>query len=150
MNLEGIKWGNLSEETQEWLLEESNYTDGTTGNNIKVCKGVQDCIIDLTDDLSVSGKIASNDGIGYSISVLDDAIIYNPENGVVTEAVENINFEINDVLTMNEAAEMWNITEGAIRFSIKSRKFILGVDYRKAGRITLITKDAMERVYGKL
>ena len=53
-------------------------------------------------------------------------------------------------MTVNEAAEMWGKTEGAVRAAIKAKKFILGVDYRKAGRITLITKEAMEKVYGKL
>ena len=45
---------------------------------------------------------------------------------------------------------MWGITEEAIRLAIKTRKFIVGIDYRKAGRITLITYEAMERVYGEL
>lgn len=56
---------------------------------------------------------------------------------------------INEVMTVNEASEMFNITEGAIRAAIKKGYFIEGKDYRKAGRITLITKGAMEREYGK-
>ena len=57
---------------------------------------------------------------------------------------------LNNVMTAKEAAEIWGITEGAIRAAIKAKKFATGVDYRKAGRITLITKEAMEKVYGKL
>ena len=57
---------------------------------------------------------------------------------------------LTEVLTATEAAEAWNMTEGAIRAAIKNNKFILGKEYRKAGRITLITREAMERVYGKL
>jgi len=57
---------------------------------------------------------------------------------------------LNNVMTAKEAAELWGKTEGAIRAAIKAKKFILGVDYRKAGRITLITREAMEKVYGKL
>lgn len=53
-----------------------------------------------------------------------------------------------EVMTATEAAEAWNLTEGAIRAAIKSNKFILGTEYRKAGRITLITREAMKRVYG--
>lgn len=53
-----------------------------------------------------------------------------------------------EVMTATEAAEAWNMTEGAIRAAIKSNKFILGKEYRKAGRITLITREAMIRVYG--
>ena len=34
--------------------------------------------------------------------------------------------------------------------TIKRKDFVLGVDFRKAGRITLITTEAMIRVYGEL
>ena len=57
---------------------------------------------------------------------------------------------LNNVMTAKEAAEIWGITEGAVRAAIKAKKFIPGIDYRKAGRITLITRESMERVYGKL
>lgn len=57
---------------------------------------------------------------------------------------------LEEVLTATEAAAAWNLTEGAIRAAIKSNKFTLGTDYRKAGRITLITKEAMTRVYGEI
>lgn len=51
-------------------------------------------------------------------------------------------------MTVSEAADIWGKTEGAIRAAIKAKKFIVGVDYRKARGTTLITKEAMERVYG--
>lgn len=57
---------------------------------------------------------------------------------------------LEEVMTATEAAEAWNMTEGAIRAAIKSNKFILGTEYRKAGRITLITRAAMKRVYGNI
>lgn len=56
---------------------------------------------------------------------------------------------INSVLTVSEAAKKWGIVEGTIRAAIKSNKFVHGVDYRKAGKITLITKEAMLRVYSE-
>ena len=57
---------------------------------------------------------------------------------------------LSEVLTATEAAAAWNLTEGAIRAAIKSNKFMLGTEYRKAGRITLITREAMTRVYGEI
>ena len=54
------------------------------------------------------------------------------------------------MLTAQEAATKWGITEGAIRKAIASKRLIIGIDYRKAGRITLISKEAMERLYGEL
>ena len=56
---------------------------------------------------------------------------------------------LDKVMTVNEAAEKWGITEGAIRAAIKAEKLIVGVDFRKSGRITLITKDAMTKLYGE-
>ena len=138
--LVGIKWGKLPRETQEWLLERSNCTDGRDCSNVKEDK----CIVDFEEGLSVAGKIIDDE-----IIIKDNAIIYSSINDIELVSKE-FNFTINDVLIVNEAAEIWGITEGAIRASIKARKFIRGVDFRKAGRITLITKEAMVKVYGEL
>ena len=139
--LVGMRWGALPKETRISLLEGALCIDGRTGNNVN--EG--ECIIDLTDTLSVCGNI-----IDCEIVVDDDAIIYNPSDGIVLEAKDtNINFQINEVMTVNEAAKIWNKSEGAIRAAIKAKKFILGVDYRKSGRITLITREAIESLYGK-
>lgn len=137
--LVGVKWGRLEKETQDWLLKDCNCVDGSTGND-KTDDG--ECIVDLTKNLSVPGKIVDGD-----IVIDDDAKIYNPEGEYESDGTT---FEINNILTVSEAAEMWGITEGAIRLAIKTRKFIVGIDYRKAGRITLITHEAMERIYGEL
>lgn len=140
--LVGVRWGDLSEETKEFLLENSNVWD-----NIKD----GECIFDLTENLSVSGciKCVNKEEGDYEYLVDNDAIIYNPEYGILEKAKE-IDLYIYNVMTVNEAAEMWGKTEGAIRAAIKAEKFIPGIDYRKAGRITLITREAMERVYGKI
>ena len=55
-----------------------------------------------------------------------------------------------DVLTSNEAAEIYNIAEGTLRSAMKTGRLKLGIDYRKAGRITLIKKTSMERLYGEI
>lgn len=136
--LVGIKWGRLEKETQDWLLEDCNCVDGRTGNNIDD----GECIVDLTEDLSVPGKIVDGE-----LVIDDNAKIYNPTGEYESDGTT---FEIDNIMTVNEAAKMWGITEGAIRAAIKSRKFIPCIDFRKAGRITLITYEAMERVYGEL
>ena len=61
-----------------------------------------------------------------------------------------MNTLLDEIMTVSEAAEKWGITEGAIRAAIKAEKLITGVDFRKSGRITLITKDAMVKLYGEL
>lgn len=131
----GVRWGDLKEETKEDLLSRA------------FCEGVGECIVDLTSDLSVAGTIIDN-GEEKEIIIDDDAIIYNPEQGIILDPKEII-FEINNIMTVSEAADIWGKTEGAIRAAIKAKKFIVGVDYRKAKGTTLITKEAMERVYGE-
>lgn len=137
-SLIGTKWGELKEETKEWFLERCNCVDGVTGNDAK--EG--ECIVDLDFNLSIAGKIKDEELI-----IKDSAVIYACCDD--TEDIE-FNSSLDDVLTVTEAAEKWGITEGAIRASIKSRKFIPYIDYRKAGRITLITSEAMERIYGEI
>lgn len=133
--LVGVRWGDLSEVTKEDLLSRA------------FCEGVGECIVDLTSDLSVAGTIIDN-GEEKELVINDDAIIYNPSEGILLEGKE-VKFEIDEVMTVSEAAVLWGKSEGTIRAAIKAKKFIVGVDYRKAGGTTLITREAMERVYGK-
>lgn len=133
--LHGVKWGDLSQETKTSLLERVNVWDD-------VKEG--DCLVDLTEELTVEGKI-----IDGEIIIKDNAIIYDPKEG--KPVISNpLKITLNDVFTVQEASELWKVTEGAIRKAIASKKLIIGIDYRKAGRITLISKEAMERLYGEL
>ena len=134
--LVGVRWGDLLENTKEDLLSRAFY------------KGIGECIVDLTSDLAVTGEVIDN-GEEKELIINDDSIIYNPNQGVILEA-RKATFEVNNIMTVSEAAEIWGKTEGAIRAAIKSKKLIAGVDYRKAKGITLITKNAMENIYGKI
>ena len=136
--LVGVKWGKLEKVTQEWLLKDCDCINAVTVHD--AYNG--DCIVDLTENLSVDGKIVDGD-----IVIDDDDKIYDPEGEYESDGTT---FEINNIMTVSEAAEKWRITEGAIRKAIKSNKFIPSIDYRKAGRITLICREAMTRVYGEL
>jgi hypothetical protein len=55
---------------------------------------------------------------------------------------------LDEVMTMQEAAQYIGITEGSIRAAIKLGKLKENIEYRKAGRITLITVAAVERLWG--
>lgn len=136
--LVGARWGSLEKETQEWLLRDCNCVDGRDGSDVND----GECIVDLTENLSICGKI-----IGGELFIDNDSKIYDSEGYYESDGTT---FEINNIMTVNEAAEMWGITEGTIRAAIKAGKFIPYIDYRKAGRITLICYKAMERVYGEL
>ena len=144
MELVGVRWGDLSEVTKRDLLERANCINGIDGDLVNA----GECIVDLTEELSVVGTVIDTEEERV-LEIDDEAIIYNPEQGVILESKKTIDTLIFDIMTVTEAAEEWGITEGAIRKAISSKRFIAGIDYRKAGRITLITREAMERVYGK-
>ena len=56
---------------------------------------------------------------------------------------------LNDILTFAEAAEIWGIDSSTLRHLATKDKLKEGTDYRKSGKVWLITKEAMERLYGK-
>ena len=61
--------------------------------------------------------------------------------------------ELSDVLTASEAANLYGLDSSTLSRACTGQKgypplFKEG-EFRKAGRIWLITRDAMERVYGK-
>lgn len=66
----GRKWSTLDEYEKEFLLRNANCVDGISGND--AYKG--ECIVDLTDSLSVPGTL-SDESI---ISIDDNAVIYSP------------------------------------------------------------------------
>lgn len=72
---------------------------------------------------------------------------------IQTFSKKNYNLEevniLNEVYTVTETYDLWEKIEGAIRNAIKNGKFIANREWRKAGRIILITKEGLERVYGK-
>ena len=67
--LVGKRWGSLSKDTRSRLLKSATCIDGQTGNEVNG----GECIIDLTDTLSVSGKVINDE-----IVIDEDAIIYDP------------------------------------------------------------------------
>lgn len=62
----------------------------------------------------------------------------------------NNSMELEDIMTINEAAKMWNVLESNIRYHINDGKLVSGIEYRKAGRITLITKRGMIKLFGDM
>jgi len=68
----GMKWGDLNEEEQEYLLEEAVAVDGRTGNK---AKSTGDYIIDLTGGYSVSGHYEVTEDEDF-ITINKNVIIY--------------------------------------------------------------------------
>lgn len=57
---------------------------------------------------------------------------------------------INEVLTISEASKIWGKEVSTLRRNFMNNvTFKLNVDCRKSGATWLVTKEAMERVYGE-
>lgn len=90
---------------------------------------------------------------GDVVTYDEDAETYTVEYKSTLMTVSySSNNALYEIYTATEASELWGLNESTVRKAISNTKskFTPGIDYRKAGSVTLITKEAMERVYGKL
>lgn len=55
---------------------------------------------------------------------------------------------INSTMTFTEASELWNVDSSTLRKLVKTGKLLEGIDYRKSGKIWLITTEAMIKIFG--
>jgi predicted DNA-binding protein (UPF0251 family) len=55
--------------------------------------------------------------------------------------------DLNDVLTLSEAASFLGIDPSTLRHAIRSGRFREG-EVRQSGGVWLVTRQALERVYG--
>lgn len=62
-----------------------------------------------------------------------------------------LKFELDDIMTTQEAAERWNVTADALKQNCRGRvkKGFLEGEFRKSGKMWLVTRQGMERMYGK-
>ena len=139
--LVGVRWGDLKEEIRERLFENATIWDD-----------VQDgeCIYDLTSNLSVRGyvKCINKEEGDYEYIIEDDAIIYDPSEGLI-ESPRKVVLEINEVMTFAEATQRWGLADSTLRKLATTNKLLEGLDFRKSGKVWLIAKEAMERIYGE-
>lgn len=73
-NYVGTKWSKLTKEEKVNLLSKASCVDGRTGNN---STEDGDYIVDLTENLSIAGKIKNGE-----IKIHGQAIIYDPSKGI--------------------------------------------------------------------
>ena len=60
------------------------------------------------------------------------------------------NVELDNVMTLVEATEKWGLADSTLRKLMATDKLVAGIDYKKSGRATLITKRAMIKIYGDM
>lgn len=63
---------------------------------------------------------------------------------------ENSDAVLDEVMTTSEACTLWGLSESTLRNAIRYNRFIEDVEYRKSGKVWIITRKAMVRVYGQL
>lgn len=62
-----------------------------------------------------------------------------------------LKFELDDIMTTQEAAERWNVTADSLKQNCSGRVkngFKEG-EFKKSGKMWLVTRQGMERLYGK-
>jgi hypothetical protein len=57
-------------------------------------------------------------------------------------------FNWDDIMTSAEATERWGLSNSTIRRALMGKRFLDG-EYKKSGKVWIIKKSAMERLYGK-
>jgi len=106
----------------------------------------------------LDGKVLSGEVTNIKADSAD-AILLQPDdrNNIAIHHLEisatpfyNTSPVLTQVFTFSEAADLWNIDSSTLRHRVTSEKLIEGVDYKKSGKVWLITKSAMERLYGIL
>lgn len=65
--------------------------------------------------------------------------------------MKKLKFELDDIMTTQEAAERWNVTADALKQNCRGRVkngFKEG-EFKKSGKMWLVTRQGMERLYGE-
>ena len=55
---------------------------------------------------------------------------------------------LENVMTMQDAAQYIGISEGSIRNAIRNNRLKDGIDYKRSGRIIIVLKSSIEREWG--
>ncbi len=99
----------------------------------------------LKDDILFSAVVVSPGGYGIiwdeELDLSCDELYYNGS------AVKT---SFDGLLAFRDATDIWGLNESTLRKAIVYGKLVNGVDVCKFGKQWLITRDAMEREYGKI
>ena len=120
---------NKTEEQQEQLLLNAN-TDCKEG----------DCIIDLTEELSVQGRVIKTEDESY-IEIDDNSIIYNPIDGVIYE-----NNKFKGLISSQEVAKRLGLSESTLREAIRRGTIKEHVQCTKIGTTWMFDEDKRSEI----
>lgn len=89
---------------------------------------------------------AAADPGGYGVSWNDDLDLSCEElwaNGVP------VSTPFDRLIAFGDATDLWGLNESTLRKAVAYKKLVDGVDVKKFGKQWIVTRDAMEREYGK-
>lgn len=130
------------------------------GNEILENKTLQDLLINVVDKVNFVrwNEGSYTDGLGkeLNIKLVNENIcitdgLWSKEidrNAIIGVNIEDV--ELNKIFTSFEIASLFKKDEKSIRYYIKSGVLERNKDYRKAGRINLISVSSMEKIYGNI
>lgn len=96
--------------------------------------------------------------IQYNVEVRNDEIIWCavefPYNHYATPSAffdkdRPSLSKLSGIYTFAEAAEKWGLNGSTLRRLTKTSKAIEGIDYKKSGKVWLVTDNCMRRIYGE-
>lgn len=131
------KWKQLTEKEKEYVYQNIvDYVDHT-GNSVNIGK----CRIDLTDYISINGELI--EAGDYPKLVIDDeAIFYDSTEGAIFE-----NEKFKDLISLKDAAIMFNKDESTLRRNIKNGFFKEWEDCIKFGKQWVFDVKSLEKKY---
>ena len=133
----GKKWKQLTQEQKDETLSKIEGCVNVDGNTVIIGK----CIIDFSENISIGGKLIKV-GDSIELEIDDDAIFYNPEEGVILE-----NEKFKDLISLKDAAILFGRDESTLRRNIKNGLFKEWEDCIKFGKQWVFDIKALERVY---
>lgn len=93
----------------------------------------------------------------YNLNITKDEIYYHRYYsksrtnfyGKDTKGINVYDKNINKIMTFSEATSRWNLADSTLRKLVTTDKIKENVDYRKSGKVWLITEEAMIKIYGE-
>lgn len=83
---------------------------------------------------------------GYGVVWNDDLDLSCDE---LWEHGTKVETPFDDLMSFSDASALWGLSESALRKAVNYGKIVPGVDARKYGKQWIVTRQAMEREYGK-
>lgn len=121
----------------------------------EILKGNYDCKEIIRNEHVISVNSYMKDIKLMEVSLDADVVYEYKEPNMIYIDDEMLEKPLYQVLTFKEASALWGIDDSTLRRRTLPENRInndlqYDIDYRKSGSTWLITKEAMERVYGKL